>query len=61
TVIGEKPRISPIRDRLRGRLSELLGVDVSAVWIKGTTTNSIGDLGRGKGVGCHAIAELVKR
>ncbi len=61
TVIGEKPRISPIRDRLRGRLAEILCVDVSAVWIKGTTTNSIGELGRGKGVGCHAIAELVKR
>jgi len=58
TVIGEKPRIAPIRERLMCRLSEIAAVPLECIWIKGTTTNSLGELAEGKGVGCSVLAEL---
>lgn len=57
TIIGEKPRISWIRPALRERLAGLLGIPVDSVWVKGTTTNSLGSLGRGEGLG--ALASVV--
>lgn len=58
TVIGERPRVSPRRDMFTARLAEILQVPAEKLWIKGTTTNTIGELARGKGVGCLALAEL---
>lgn len=60
TVIGERPRISGHRDMFIERLADLLGTPRGSIWIKGTTTNTIGELASGKGVGCHALAELVR-
>lgn len=61
TVIGERPKISPVRDMLMKRLSDIVGISVEKVWIKGTTTNTIGELAQGKGVGCSVLTELVRR
>lgn len=58
TVIGERPRVSPDRKMFRERLAGILQVPVESVWIKGTTTNTIGDLARGEGLGCVVLAEL---
>ncbi len=58
TVIGERPKISPVRDMLMERLSDIVGIAVERIWIKGTTTNTIGELAQGKGVGCSVLAEL---
>jgi len=60
TVIGERPRISPHRDLFIDRLADILGAPRESIWIKGTTTNTIGELACGKGVGCHALVELVR-
>jgi 2C-methyl-D-erythritol 2,4-cyclodiphosphate synthase len=43
-----------------GRLAEILTLDEEVIWIKGTTTNSIGELASGKGLGCFVLAELVR-
>ncbi len=61
TVIGERPKIVPVREMLMNRLSEIVGIAVERIWIKGTTTNTIGELAQGKGVGCSVLAELVRR
>jgi 2-C-methyl-D-erythritol 4-phosphate cytidylyltransferase/2-C-methyl-D-erythritol 2,4-cyclodiphosphate synthase len=58
TIVGERPRISPMRTAMIERLSSLLGVDAGSVWIKGTTTNTLGDIGRGLGLSALAMAEL---
>ncbi len=60
TVIGEKPKISPIREQLIERISELLSLSPENIWIKGTTTNTLGDLGRGAGLACFALIELIR-
>lgn len=60
TVIGERPKVSPFRDMFIKRIAEILNIDPGCVWIKGTTTNTIGELARGTGVGCHVLAGLVR-
>lgn len=61
TVIGERPKIAPVREMLMSRLSEIVGIAVERIWIKGTTTNTIGELAQGKGVGCSVLAQLARR
>ncbi len=58
TLIGERPRVSEHRDRMIARLSELLGVSESSIWVKGTTTNSLGDIGKGRGLAAVALVAL---
>jgi len=61
TIVGEKPRIAPERARMTARLAAILGIPEDFVWIKGTTTNTIGDLGRGLGLGAFALAAVRRR
>jgi 2-C-methyl-D-erythritol 2,4-cyclodiphosphate synthase len=58
TVVAERPRISPHRDAMRSALSRPLGVDPSAVSIKGKTSEGMGWIGRGEGIACIAVATL---
>lgn len=58
TIIGERPRISRVREELRMRLAAALGLPVDAAWVKGTTTNTLGSLGRGEGLGALALVEM---
>jgi 2-C-methyl-D-erythritol 2,4-cyclodiphosphate synthase len=58
TVIGESPVIAPVREMLISRLAEIAAVPPERIWIKGTTTNTIGELAQGKGVACSVLSEL---
>jgi len=60
TIVCETPRIGPHRDAMRRRLAELMGVDVSAVSVKATTTEKLGFAGRGEGIAAQAVASLVR-
>lgn len=55
TIVGERPRIAPHRSRLRSSLAAILGVEVDVVSVKATTTDGLGFLGRGEGLGAVAI------
>ncbi|WP_417481797.1 bifunctional 2-C-methyl-D-erythritol 4-phosphate cytidylyltransferase/2-C-methyl-D-erythritol 2,4-cyclodiphosphate synthase [Maricaulis sp.] len=55
TLIGERPKVGPYRDAMRGRVSELLGLDLRRVNIKATTTEKLGFTGRGEGLAAQAI------
>jgi 2-C-methyl-D-erythritol 2,4-cyclodiphosphate synthase len=61
TVIAEKPRISPKVAAMRARLAEALAIDVGYVSVKATTTDHLGAIGRGEGIGAMAIATLETR
>ncbi len=61
TVVAEQPKIGPHRDSIRRRLAEALGVDVSAVSVKGKTNEGMGWIGRGEGLACIAVATLTLR
>lgn len=58
TLVGEVPRVSPNREIMLDRLSSILEAPRNRIWIKGTTTNGLGDLGRGAGFGCLALVVL---
>jgi 2-C-methyl-D-erythritol 4-phosphate cytidylyltransferase/2-C-methyl-D-erythritol 2,4-cyclodiphosphate synthase len=58
TLIGDRPRIAPYREQLRASLARILGVPLSVVSVKATTTEGLGFIGRGEGVAAFAIVLL---
>lgn len=61
TVVTQLPKIGPHRAAMRARLAEVLGVDVSAVFVKGKTNEGMGWIGRGEGLAVMCTASLVPR
>ena len=59
-LIGEEPRIAPLRGEMRTRLAAALGVDAELVNVRATTTDKLGFAGRGEGLAAQAVA-LVRR
>lgn len=58
TVIAERPKLLPHLDAMRANLAAALGVDVSAVSVKGKTNETVDATGRGEAMACHAVALL---
>jgi 2-C-methyl-D-erythritol 2,4-cyclodiphosphate synthase len=54
-IATEGPRIAPHRSAMRKRIGELLGVDASAVNVKGKTLEGLGALAGGTGVAVQAV------
>jgi 2-C-methyl-D-erythritol 2,4-cyclodiphosphate synthase len=59
-LVGEKPRIAPVRDAMRARLAGALGVAPEQIAVRATTTDGLGFTGRGEGLATQAVA-LVRR
>ncbi len=59
TILCEVPRIGPHRDAIRARIAEILGIDVSRVGVKATTTESLGFTGRKEGLAALASATVL--
>jgi 2-C-methyl-D-erythritol 2,4-cyclodiphosphate synthase len=59
TVISEAPKVGPVRDAMRARVAELLGVGVNDVNVKATTTEKLGFTGRSEGIAAQAIVLLL--
>lgn len=57
-LVLEAPRISPHRDAMRARMAEALGVEVSRIGLKATTTEGLGLTGRSEGVAAQAVVLL---
>ena len=58
TVICEEPKVGPHRAAMRARVAEILGLPVSAVSIKATTTERLGFTGRREGIAAQAVASI---
>ena len=61
TIVCEAPKIKPVRLAMRERTAELLGLSLSAVSVKATTTESLGFTGRREGIAAEAIVMLAPR
>lgn len=57
-LVLERPRIAPLREEMRQRMAAALGVDVSCIGVKATTTEGLGFEGRSEGVGAQAVVLL---
>ena len=60
TILTELPMLSPHRQRMRGRIAELLGIAIEAVSVKAKTAESMGAIGRGEGLAAMAIVMLTR-
>lgn len=60
TVILERPRLAPVKDRVRARLAEILGLPIDAVNVKGKTHEGVGALGRAEAIEAHAVVLLTR-
>lgn len=58
TVDCQAPKLSPHREAMRANLARALGVDVSQVGVKATTTERLGYVGREEGIEAWAVALL---
>jgi 2-C-methyl-D-erythritol 4-phosphate cytidylyltransferase/2-C-methyl-D-erythritol 2,4-cyclodiphosphate synthase len=54
TLICERPKITPHAPAMMARLAEVMGVDISRVSVKATTTERLGFPGRGEGIAAQA-------
>jgi 2-C-methyl-D-erythritol 4-phosphate cytidylyltransferase/2-C-methyl-D-erythritol 2,4-cyclodiphosphate synthase len=60
TIIAESVRIAPHRDAMRRVLSAALGLEISGVSVKATSTDGMGAQGRGEGIAATAVATVVQ-
>jgi 2-C-methyl-D-erythritol 2,4-cyclodiphosphate synthase len=57
-LIGQEPRIAPVRDAMRARLAGAMGVELDRIAVRATTTDELGFTGRGEGLAAQAVALL---
>lgn len=58
TIVVEKPKISTYKNAMKGKLVELLGIDLDRINIKATTTEKLGFLGKSEGIAAQAIVSI---
>ena len=61
TVILERPKIKDQIDAMRRALAATVGVDVSAISVKGKTNEGVDAIGRGEAIAAHAVVLLTTR
>ncbi len=61
TVVAQKPKISPYSDQMISNIANCLGLDISCVNVKATTTEKLGFEGREEGISSHCICLLDNR
>jgi 2-C-methyl-D-erythritol 2,4-cyclodiphosphate synthase len=58
TIVAEQPKLSHFIDRMRQQLSQTLGIAVSQVSVKASTSGQLGFVGRGEGIAVWAVAMI---
>jgi 2-C-methyl-D-erythritol 2,4-cyclodiphosphate synthase len=57
-LIGQEPRIAPVREQMQSLLAAALDVDEHTISVRATTTDGLGFTGRGEGLAAQAVALL---
>jgi len=60
TIVAQKPKLRPYIDRMRQCLADAIGVDVSRISVKATTTEKMGFEGEERGISAHAVCLLTR-
>ena len=55
TIFAQEPKLGPVKETMRRRVAELVGVAREAVNIKAKTGESVGHIGRGEAIACQAV------
>jgi 2-C-methyl-D-erythritol 2,4-cyclodiphosphate synthase len=60
TIVLERPKIGPHKEKIRANLARLLGVGVERVNVKGKTHEKVDAVGEGRAIEAHAVVLLVR-
>ncbi|HBD90939.1 MAG TPA: bifunctional 2-C-methyl-D-erythritol 4-phosphate cytidylyltransferase/2-C-methyl-D-erythritol 2,4-cyclodiphosphate synthase [Gemmobacter sp.] len=60
TLICERPKIGPHAEAMRAALADIMGVEISRISVKATTSERLGFTGREEGIAAIATATLVQ-
>lgn len=55
-IVAQRPKVAPYIEDMRRSLSEIMGIPVSSVSVKATTTERLGFTGREEGIAAYAVA-----
>lgn len=58
TVFAQAPKLSPYREAMQNKLAQTIKVEPNRVNIKATTTEGLGMIGKGEGIGAMGIVLL---
>jgi len=58
TIVAEQPRLRHFIEGMRQKLSQTLGIDISQVSVKASTSEGLGFTGQGEGIAAYAVAML---
>jgi 2-C-methyl-D-erythritol 2,4-cyclodiphosphate synthase len=61
TIVAEKPRLEPHREKIRRHVASLLKIPAERINLKATTTEGLGWIGQGRGMAAIAVVLLEKR
>jgi len=61
TVVIEQPHVSPVRERIRATLADVLGLSTEHVNVKATRGEGMGFIGRQEGAAALAVATVGAR
>ncbi|MFC1981174.1 2-C-methyl-D-erythritol 2,4-cyclodiphosphate synthase [Chloroflexota bacterium] len=56
TILAERPRLREYIDNMREQISKMLGINVSQVSVKASTSNGLGFVSREEGIAAYAVA-----
>lgn len=60
TVVAQQPKLAPYIEEMRTIMAEDIGVEMSDVSVKATTSERLGFEGRGEGISASAVALVEK-
>lgn len=60
TVILEKPKLYPYKEKIRKRISDLLNIDVEQVSFKAKTKEGIGETGKGEAIESFSVVLITR-
>ncbi len=58
TIICERPKVGPHREKMAARVAQILGLEPGRISVKATTTEGLGFTGRSEGIAAQATASV---
>jgi len=58
TILAEQPKLAPYRTAMRQNIAEVMNAEPHCINIKATTTERLGMIGRGEGMGAMCVVLL---
>jgi len=60
TLIAQRPKISPHKEKIKKNLAKLMDVHESVVNVKAKTHEKVDSLGENRSIACHTVVMLIK-